>query len=58
MLGLYGDPKGESIFERTTAMSHPSFGTTKDSDSEVPGLHRRVKELENKVQVSFDIKLL
>ena len=58
MVGLYNDPKGDSIFERSCmAASHPSSGVTKDTtskidESEAPGLRKRIKKLEKEVMVS------
>lgn len=57
MVGLYRDPKGESIFEKTTVVSsHHSLGITKETgskitESEATGLRKRIKELENQVKV-------
>ena len=59
MVGLYKDPKGDSIFERSSAAasySHHSTGITREdgssnNNSEVPGLRKRIKELEDEVKV-------
>ena len=59
MVGLYKDPKGESIFEKTTVVSHHTMGITKETGSkiteiEATGLRKRIKELENQVKV-YDV---
>ena len=54
MIGLYKDPKGENIFRKVPGATN-TWGVTKESDvksndSEVQGLRRRIKELENEVK--------
>ena len=55
MVGLYKDPKGEEIFNKTsTCLNHNitmSSGHNKDSDlTDGSGLRKRVKELEDEVK--------
>ena len=51
MVGLYRDPTGETIFERTSAVNNSVNATTTSIKlSENEGLRRRVKELENEVK--------
>lgn len=56
MVGLYSDPEGKSIFEKTSAASNLSTGIMKESgskfnESETLALRRRIRELEDKVEV-------
>ena len=56
MVGLYRDPKGETIFGTSVTASHPTLGVTKDigsriSENEVQGQRKRMRELEDKVKV-------
>ncbi len=57
MVGLYKDPKGETIFEKSTAVpSHAGLSIVKENESktgesETEGLRRRIKELEEEVKV-------
>ncbi len=54
MVGLYKDPKGETIFEKSTALPRLSIvreNESKISKSETLGLRRRIKELEEEVNV-------
>ncbi len=51
MVGLYKDPKGEDIFKRTTVASNSiSVSKVTYSKSEVLGLRKRIKELEDEVK--------
>ena len=59
MVGLYRDPNGESIFEKSVTASHPTLGIAKEngskiSDSETQGLRKRIKELEAEVKVCIN----
>ncbi len=64
MVGLYKDPKGDSIFERSTmAASHPPMSSVTDtgskiSDNETLGLRRRIRELEEEVKVCMSFCFL
>ena len=54
IVGLYKDPKGDSIFERSfAAASYSREEGISNSSIEVPGLRRRIKELEDEVKVCF-----
>ena len=53
MVGLYKDPKGDTIFKKSSAES-PTIGVTSDKmneyESQVINLKRRVKELEDEAR--------
>ncbi len=53
MVGLYKDPKGEAIFERTSTHSTiPGLSSNEldERDNEMNTLRRRIKELEDEVK--------
>ena len=53
MVGFYKNPKGDNIFRRRSNSSHSreNGSSNSSSSSEVPGLQRRIKELEDEVKV-------
>ncbi len=58
MVGLYKDPEGEDIFRSTPAAS--TLGTAKaettfNNNDEVPGLRKRIRELEDEVKEIRDV---
>lgn len=54
MFGLYKDPKGDSIFEKSVAVStNLTVSVVKTTDSETSGLRLRIRELEDKVKVDL-----
>ena len=61
MIGLYTDPKGEDIFKKSSALTNGV--SSKDSEykyteTEMQGLRRRIKELEDKVEVQVNLNKL
>ena len=59
MVGLYSDPNGEDIFKRSTVDSN-SAGVSKFtySESDMLGLRKRIKELEDEVKETHVSKTL
>ena len=54
MIGFYKDSNGENIFKDTTVANNPYISKDSEgkfSESEVLGLQRRIKELEDNNQV-------
>ena len=59
MVGLYKDPKGEEIFWSTPVPSSLAGAKEYDaslSNSENPGLRKRIRELEEEVKEMKDVR--